>query len=229
MANIILDHAKYVRDDDVMYIQRANLRLVPDLLLRPTFALVPFADGAAHSWFSVVVQLCFRRSCPGHCYSEVGHNQNYWMVLYIILPRIFLISIVCGYLVWWMSTMFVSPQWYRRHSSPTASIPTPMWGRCIRPVASTQPSFVYSRPIVHSSLSISLSLSLSLSFSLSQFNFYTVHPPPLQSSFPSPLLHIHPHHLSIGIFSVFLFFLVVSCLLFPHIFFTPSHDISAPL
>ena len=53
--------------------------------------------------------------------------------------------------------------------------------------------------------------STSIVPSLPQANIHTVHPPPLRSYFPSPSLHIQPHHS------------------FPKIFFVPSRDMSAPL
>ena len=69
-----------------------------------------------------------------------------------------------------------------------------MWGQYFLPVAFREPLRQLPRqsllPLVH---------------------IYAVHPLPPWSSFPSPPLHIHPHHS------------------FPNIFFIRSHNVSVPL
>ena len=80
----------------------------------------------------------------------------------------------------------------RHHTNRSVDIPHFFFlGRCFWQVASTQPGFT----------------SLARQFLIPQVHIHTVHPPLLQSSFPSPPLHIHHHHSS------------------PHIFFIPSHEI----
>ena len=74
---------------------------------------------------------------------------------------------------------------------PLASFPISMWVD----VCDIQPGYVPARPTVPTPSSRN----------------HTVHPQLLRSSFPSPTLHIHPHHS------------------FPFIFFIPSHDKSVPL